>query len=257
MPTMYFNYDHLQFRYTPFPIGLAKPLMSDDVYQKFIDNWPDSHLFKAMPELGNKFALSQKFNSKEYHDFVKSNPLWRDFHGWIKSDDFVDEIMEVLKQRNVDLGHKKRTMMQRVQKRSKNLARGSLAPATANLKARFEFQMMPADGGHILPHTDTPQKIVTLVVSMMRPGEWDPAYGGATDLNMPKDVTQTFNYLNRYDSFENMDVIDSFDFTPNQAVIFVKTFNSWHSVRPMTGTGTDAMRKTLIINIEKPKGIVL
>jgi hypothetical protein len=32
-----------------------------------------------------------------------------------------------------------------------------------------------------------------------------------------------------------MDVIDTFEFTPNQAVMFVKTFNSWHSVRPMTG----------------------
>lgn len=254
---MYFNYDHLSFRYMPFPIGLAKPLMSDDVYNKFIDAWPDTALFKAMPELGNKFALSQKFHRKQYHEFVKSNPLWRDFHAWIKSDEFVDEIMDVLKARNVDLGHKKRSMLKRVQKRSKNLARGSLAPATARLKARFEFQMMPADGGHILPHTDTPQKIITLVVSMMKPGEWDPAYGGATDLNLPKDETQTFNYLNRYDSFENMEVIDSFEFTPNQAVIFVKTFNSWHSVRPMTGTGSRAMRKTLIINIEKPKGIVI
>jgi UDP-glucose 4-epimerase len=50
--------------------------------------------------------------------------------------------------------------------------------------------------------------------------------------------------------FEDMDVVDSFAFTPNQAVVFVKTFNSWHSVRPMTGNGSAAMRKTLTINIE-------
>ena len=47
-----------------------------------------------------------------------------------------------------------------------------------------------------------------------------------------------------------MDVIDTFEFTPNQGVIFVKTFNSWHSVRPMTGKGSKLMRKTLTINIE-------
>jgi hypothetical protein len=47
-----------------------------------------------------------------------------------------------------------------------------------------------------------------------------------------------------------MEVIETFDFTPNQAVIFVKTFNSWHSVRPMSGNGSAAMRKTLTINIE-------
>jgi hypothetical protein len=47
-----------------------------------------------------------------------------------------------------------------------------------------------------------------------------------------------------------MQVLDTYPFTPNQAVVFVKTFNSWHSVRPMQGIGSPAMRKTLTINIE-------
>jgi len=34
-------------------------------------------------------------------------------------------------------------------------------------------------------------------------------------------------------------------------VIFVRTFNSWHSVPPMTGKGSGAMRRTLTINIEE------
>jgi hypothetical protein len=46
-----------------------------------------------------------------------------------------------------------------------------------------------------------------------------------------------------------MEVIDTYEFTPNQAVIFIKTFNSWHSVRPMTGVDSDALRRTLTINI--------
>jgi hypothetical protein len=33
-------------------------------------------------------------------------------------------------------------------------------------------------------------------------------------------------------------------------VVFVKTYNSWHSVRPMTGKGVEALRKTLTIVIE-------
>jgi hypothetical protein len=47
-----------------------------------------------------------------------------------------------------------------------------------------------------------------------------------------------------------MEVLDTFPFTPNQAVVFIKTFNSWHSVRPMVGADSTAMRKTLTINIE-------
>jgi hypothetical protein len=45
-------------------------------------------------------------------------------------------------------------------------------------------------------------------------------------------------------------VLDTFEFTPNQVVLFVKTFNSWHSVRPMTANGSSLMRKTLTSNIE-------
>jgi hypothetical protein len=56
--------------------------------------------------------------------------------------------------------------------------------------------------------------------------------------------------MNAKAEFGEMEVIDTFDFTPNQAVIFVKTFNSWHSVRPMQGNGSGAMRRTLTINIE-------
>ena len=46
------------------------------------------------------------------------------------------------------------------------------------------------------------------------------------------------------------EALDCYEFTPNQVVVFVKTFNSWHCVRPMTGHGSPAMRKTLTINIE-------
>ena len=32
--------------------------------------------------------------------------------------------------------------------------------------------------------------------------------------------------------------------------MFIKIYYSWHSVRPMTGKGSEAMRRTLTINIE-------
>ncbi|MFO1072602.1 MAG: hypothetical protein U1E17_07945 [Geminicoccaceae bacterium] len=32
-----------------------------------------------------------------------------------------------------------------------------------------------------------------------------------------------------------MEPLETYAFEPNQCVLFVKTFNSWHCVRPMTG----------------------
>ena len=94
------------------------------------------------------------------------------------------------------------------------------------LEARFEFSALPADGGNLPPHTDAPTKIVTMIVSILEDGEWDEAIGGGTDVNWPKDDTATFNQMNRVAGFDEMEVLDTYPFTPNQCVVFVKTFNA-------------------------------
>ena len=253
MTRHYFDYGNLVLRYEPFPIGLASSLIEPTLYGELVANWPSTELFRQMPELGNKFALSEKFNRKQYYSVIRSNPAWKDFYQWVKSRDFIYGVMNTLLEHHIDLGHAKRAnAYQSAIKAIRSVFRGQIPHRRARLSARFEFQMMPANGGHILPHTDTPAKIVTLVISILDPGEWDPSYGGGTDINRPKDVRFIYNQLNRQSTFDEMDVVDTFPFEPNQAVIFVKTYNSWHSVRPMTGPA-DKLRKTLIINIEVPK----
>jgi hypothetical protein len=135
-------------------------------------------------------------------------------------------------------GMRARTLLNRVQ--------GNRLP----LKARFEFSMLPADGGHIKPHTDAPNKLITLVIPMLRAGEWDPAHGGSTDMLKPKDMSYNFNHINSYLEFDQVERGRRFPFEPNQCSIFIKTFNSWHAVYPMTGHGSPAMRRTVTLNIE-------
>ena len=248
---MYFSYDNLKFRYEPFPIGFSKPVLDEDCYRQMVDNYPPLELFKYIPKIGKKYSLSERYHGRKYRDFIQSNPVWRDFYRWLKSDDFVYGVLDALKQRHLDLGFKRQNSpAKRAWKRTKDLMRGRFSRAAAGLSARFEFSMLPADGGSVTPHTDAPGKIVTLIISMIDDDEWNPAFGGGTDLNRPKDESLIFNPMNRQAGFEDMEVLDTFPFTPNQAVVFIKTFNSWHSVRPMVGTDSNAMRKTLTINIE-------
>ena len=250
---MFFSFDHLRFRYDPFPIGIARPLMSDETYQSLLDNFPTIDLFedyKAMGKPGEKYTLSEKENPRIYKEFVQSNPIWRKFYRWIKSDDFVYGIMDTLREHHIDLGYRYVPELKRLKKRFRDIARGRLCSRAPRLRARFEFSALPADGGHLVPHTDSLPKVVTIIVSMVREGEWNPAFGGGTDVNRPKDTQRSFNQLNKLASFGEMEVLDTFEFAPNQGVIFVKTFNSWHSVRPMTGVGSDALRRTLTINLE-------
>jgi hypothetical protein len=69
-----FSYDHVTFRYDPFPIGLAKPIMAPGLYEQLVGNFPPLEIFESFEELGKKgrkYTLSEKENKKVYLDFVQ------------------------------------------------------------------------------------------------------------------------------------------------------------------------------------------
>jgi hypothetical protein len=111
--------------------------------------------------------------------------------------------------------------------------------------------MLSAAGGSLLPHTDNPEKLITIVISMVGEGEWPAEYGGGTDVLEPLDEKLTFDRLNdRRPDFDESEILQTYPFQSNQAVVFAKTFNSWHCVRPMMGPDDQVWRRSLTINIE-------
>jgi hypothetical protein len=248
-----------EFRYEPYPVGIARNVFRESTYAQLLDSWPATELFQYKPDLGKKYSLSEVNNSGAYHTYLKCSPVWGRFYEWIKSQEFVRMVLGTLASQRIDLGlqavpvsatHAFSTRLDRLRAAARRRIRNWLGHAGV-LRSRFEFSMLPADGGHIKPHTDHFTKLVTLVISMVRPGEWNAAWGGATAIERPKDITANFNHMNRQMEFADMQTLDGYAFEPNQCVLFVKTFNSHHSVHPMTGRGSDAMRRTLTVNIER------
>jgi len=243
--------DTLTFIYDPYPIGSAEPAFPLDVYERLCSSFPPAHLFEYQPSLGHKYSLSEVNHPEQYEGYVRSQEPWRAFHHWIKRGAFPYEVLAVLRARRIDLGITSRPLGLRERARGAVAALRGEGRGAPRLGARFEFSMLPAAGGCIKPHTDQPRKLVTLVVGMCAAGEWDPAYGGGTDVMRPKDITRNYNFVNAQLDFDEVDVLRTFPYRPNQCVVFVKTFNSLHAVRPMRGNGGDLMRKTLTINIEE------
>lgn len=247
------SFEHLQFRYDPFPIGCASPAVDPETYKKMVDQFPSAELFDSFADLnkkGTKFTLSEKEDKTKFLKFVDSSPIWSEFHRWIKSDDFPYLLVDTLRQHNIELEFEHVSRLNRNIRSVRDFLRGRHRYRNPPLKARFEFSALPTIGGNLPPHTDAPTKVITLIVSMLKDDEWDTSIGGGTDVNKTKDPSNSFNYMNRMVDFDDVETIDTFDFRPNQVIVFVKTFNSWHSVRPMTGTVPDQLRKTLTINIE-------
>jgi hypothetical protein len=236
------------FDYEPCPICYIANILDDATYTQMCAAYPPLDLFLYKPGLGHKYSLSEINKPKHYETFIASQPVWREFHRYIKAPEFTESVLAFLANRNIDLGLTPRIV---TSSKSPNPSWYSRLTGRTELSARFEFSMMGPQGGHIRPHTDGPNKLVTLVISMMPEGEWDERWGGATQVCLPYDRTKVYNHQNRYMEFADVDVIKTFPFKPNQCVLFVKTYNSWHQVSPIEGTERAPMRKTITINIER------
>lgn len=244
------NYDRLELRYRPYPIGVMRPAMSPELYAECLRAFPAVDRFQYIGEIGHKWSLSEKYARDHYRDLIRSEPVWRDLYAWIKRGDFIERTFAALRDRAIDLGYHAPSLKRHLQQTAKSIWRGRGRPDD-RYSARFEFSMLPAAGGSVLPHTDNPEKVITVVISMVEEGEWSPEFGGGTDVLEPKDERLTFDHLNdRRPGFDELEILHTYPFQSNQAVVFAKTFNSWHAVRPMTGPDDGRMRRSLTINIE-------
>lgn len=244
------SFKNVRFLYDPYPIGVARDIFEEQFYRALVASFPPVELFSFMPLLGNKYSLSEVNNRDAYENYIRTSPAWLEFHKWIKREEFPGEIISMLREHKIDLDVPSQTNGPGAS-RLRRLALGHVRSSVPTLNARFEFSMLPASSGFILPHTDSPQKIITLVVGILPEGEWDPSFGGATEVLKPKDITNNYNFKNRYLEFDEVETLAAFDYRPNNCIIFIKTFNSLHAVRPMTATVQNLMRKTLTINIER------
>ncbi len=250
--------EQVRFRYDPFPIAVAPSIFPADVYREMLANWPPLEMFQGHSTRNVKYSLAEVFNPAKFFEFVAAHRVWRDLYTYVKDGELIRHVLRTLEAHHVDLGlkdypirsvHRFSPLSRRLRFAVSDWMRGRKQGRP--LRARFEFSMLPGRGGVVLPHTDAANKIITLVLSMVDEGEWRREWGGGTCVLKAKDPTRNFNHMNRTIGFEECETLEVFDFQPNQAVLFVKTFNSWHGVHPMNAPQDGAWRKTLTINIEK------
>lgn len=244
------NFDAIRFDYDPYPIGIARGAFAPEVYRELVATQPDDKVFVTKDSLGVKLSLSQLNNRAGYYAHIRDNPAWKRFYDYIKSQHFIDETMAMLKTHGIDLGLTGLGWRDRMARRVRAWKRGSPQPHFPKLRSRFEFSAMPITGGNIRPHTDAVSKAVTMVIPMLHEDEWQEEYGGGTSVVWPKDRSRSFNQVNDYMDFDEVECLRTYPFEPNQCLVFVKTYNSWHAVWPMTGNDPKILRRTLTINIE-------
>src|SRR4030095_208825 len=98
------RFERARFHYDPYPICIIPDLFDPGAYKALVESYPPVELFSMLPEVGEKYVLSEKHNGRAYRRFIADNPVWRELHGWIKSDALIDAVDACLKRNQVDLG---------------------------------------------------------------------------------------------------------------------------------------------------------
>jgi len=252
-----FNYQNFAFDYDPFPLGVAQQFVDTEHYRCLVEHFPQTDMFGIFFDKSSyKKTLSELYNPSAYHHFIRQTPVYLEFYEYIKSPDFIHHVLNCFEQNYVMLN----LSNSRIISSSAPLKEGFISRLEMlrnkirkdkALRARFEFSALPSDGGSVRPHTDAPEKLITLVLSILKEGEWNPAWKGGTDVLKPKDIRRNYNFNNTYFDFDECEVIKTVEYVPNQCILFLKTFNSLHSVPPLQNKGGNEFRRTLTINIEQ------
>lgn len=248
-----FDFSKLSFTYEPFPIGFGHGVFSSEFYARMVKDYPPVELHVPAGKTGKEFVLDAEFAPRTFRDFVSTHSVWREFRDYFTSKLFIKDTLQFLQRRDIDLGLVTSSELNwkgKIEAVLSQIMRGHLPKGRTQLSSRFAFWSESVDGACIMPHTDAVSKIITLCLPVVKEGSWNQAWGGATEMMRMKDPTKSFNVINKRVDFDAAETIASYPFDSNQCLLFIKTFNSLHCVKPMRGNDRSILRKMLVVNIE-------
>jgi hypothetical protein len=251
------NLKNITFDYEPFPHGICKNIIDEDIYQKLVDEFPKIEFLKKTSDKNNinkfnKYSLSSNLEKKEFFSVLNGRDILKKFINYLLSREFKKYLIEILYNNNINFGIKVEEL--NFKKRFKNflynISPNFLVKQEQEFEINVEFSSIPFKNGMIKPHTDSQYKFASIVIPIVDKN-WVDNFNGGTNFLKPKNNEKTFNYLNNTLEFNETELIKIIPFERNQFLIFLKTFNSLHSVGPMTGYDENKFRNSLTLTLEK------
>ncbi len=110
-------------------------------------------------------------------------------------------------------------------------------------RVQIEFSSLPAAGGEVAPHPDTPKKIATAVL-FLEPC-WQPAWGGAFEVLRHKTAPDA-DFSHKVIPWDEVETVTEVYVKPARMLFMQRTNNSLHGVRPLN---SPYPRRSLTINL--------
>ncbi|MBT7557776.1 hypothetical protein HN615_12745 [Candidatus Woesearchaeota archaeon] len=238
----------------PFFLYEIKDFLNEKYYKELYEAFPSVELFdNPNPDKGYKKALDGR--SKIINDFLLSSSIWGEFTDTINTHETSLLLKELfhdnLPKRELFKDREWFTEINYYSKKSAHVE----APKNVNLiRYSFEFSHLE-NGAYIPPHTDSETKLITMIMYFPDPCfDWSDKHNG-TYFYRPKDPKCALSswesihlegdrlaqFRTRYETLYHA------KFEPNKLLVFLKSDESWHEVKKITGLKTT--RKAFIVNV--------
>jgi hypothetical protein len=192
------------FAREPFPRIVMDNFVPADQYAELHATFPDASEF--MHHKNGKYILTDEYELSEpkFTAFLERTPPWRMFIDSLRNRKFVERI-------------------------------GKLFPVfdpSGVGAVRFHFSRLRYNGGQVLPHIDTPKKIVPIVL-YMPDDDWRAQTGGELEFMEFKECQAI--PMTGYEAVQwgRVNTLVAPPFVANRAVLMRKGTNSIHGVRPI------------------------
>tara|TARA_B100000989_G_C19526446_1_gene467131 strand:- start:1465 stop:2208 length:744 start_codon:yes stop_codon:yes gene_type:complete len=224
------NLEKYHFDYDPFPHCVVENLFEEKFYYNLCEEFPKQHEMNLIRDKSKslkkfyKYTLDSNETKKKFYKYLDRNIHMKELIKYISSKAFYNNLSAFLELNHIDLGlgeldHKFITKIKNYFKKKE-------------LSWYFEFSSIPVPDGHIMPHTDGSNKILSFVIPIIdNENILNVQDLGTTILKANKDKYK-YNYNNKVVPFSDADVVKILPFKKNMMNLHIKTFNSLHSVGP-------------------------
>jgi hypothetical protein len=236
---------------TPFCFFSVDDYLPSDVYRALEQSFPDDAWFMPEKDYSGKLGFRSSVVQNEFERFCAAHPLWARLIEFFGSDLFLEDLRRVFLPdlvRARGLAGRKPWVNYTRRQISDNPLRYLLEEP---VRTTFQFSRLP-DQAVVIPHTDAPRKLVSLLLYFWGP-QWQDAFGGATDFYEPRDPERARRWsATERIPFEELREIGSTPFVANRLAGFVRSPCSYHGVRPIAcPPGTT--RNSLLVNVKRLK----
>jgi hypothetical protein len=213
-------------------------------YLQLRDSFPDAGWFSDVIE-GNKKRINSRRSPEVFDKFCTDNPAWQQLFEQMRSKAFIDSLYALLQK---PLRLIRGPIGGRTWYFDEDAGAGGSPADWFKRRAvlSFEFSRLE-NGASVPPHTDTPEKLASLILYFADP-RWRPEWGGDTRLYRPKHKVLLRNWHNRRVPFDQLDTVMNNEFVGNRLFIFTKSADSYHGV-PEIHCPPDIARNSVNINV--------